>query len=275
MKRSEIQAIVSESPIAHYAAQLERLLRPAIHLGAAPERARVPVGACKIGGAPDMPPEFEWPRRDHMPLSFLIQINLNEVKPYDLENWLPYSVMLYFFCATDEVPWGYPDEHEACRVYYYGGDMRRIVSTKPPRDLSHEAQFPEIALAPELTYTLPACTEELELIAPEFYQQLTEEECDAYLDLCSGLEPYPRHWMLGYHTPIQSSANIEAIQNMHELPYEQASACAQEMVLLLQLDSDESADMMWGDVGILYFWIHQDDLAARRFENTWLVLQCF
>ncbi|GIV07835.1 MAG: hypothetical protein KatS3mg017_1037 [Fimbriimonadales bacterium] len=275
MELSEALTIVSKSSIARYAAQLERLLRPTIYLRPVSEQESVPVGACKIGGVPDMPSEFEWPRRDNTPLSFLLQINLSAVKPYDLENWLPNSGMLYFFCATDEVPWGYPDEREAWRVYYYDGDMRRIVSTKPPRDLPHEAQFPEIALAPELTYTLPACTEELEWIAPEFYQQLTEEECDAYLDLCSDLQPYPRHWMLGYHTPIQSPANIEAIQNMHEQPYEQASACAQEMVLLLQLDSDESADMMWGDMGILYFWIHQDDLAGRRFENTWLVQQCY
>jgi uncharacterized protein YwqG len=275
MELSEVRAMVSESPIAHYAAQLERLLRPAICLRTVPEQESVPVGACKIGGVPDMPPEFEWPRRDDTPLSFLAQINLSEVKPYDLENLLHDSGMLYFFCATDEVPWGYPEEREAWRVYYYDGDIRRIVSTAPPRDLPREAQFPEIALEPELIYTLPDATEELEFIAPEFYQQLTEAECDAYRALRSALEPYPCHWMLGYHSEIQSPANIEAVQQMYGLSYEQASARAQEMVLLLQFDSDEDADMMWGDAGILYFWIHQDDLAARRFENTWLILQCY
>lgn len=32
--------------------------------------------------------------------------------------------------------------------------------------------------------------------------------------------------------------------------------------------------MMWGDLGRLYFWIRDDDLAARRFEKAWLILQC-
>ena len=31
---------------------------------------------------------------------------------------------------------------------------------------------------------------------------------------------------------------------------------------------------MWGDVGRLYFWIRDADLRARRFDATWLILQC-
>lgn len=44
--------------------------------------------------------------------------------------------------------------------------------------------------------------------------------------------------------------------------------------LLLQVDSDDDAGMMWGDSGLLYFWIRKDDLAARRFERVWCVMQC-
>mgnify|MGYP002870201319 CR=1 FL=1 len=44
--------------------------------------------------------------------------------------------------------------------------------------------------------------------------------------------------------------------------------------LLLQIDSEEELGMMWGDCGRLYFWITEDDLAARRFGKAWLILQC-
>jgi uncharacterized protein YwqG len=44
--------------------------------------------------------------------------------------------------------------------------------------------------------------------------------------------------------------------------------------LLLQVDSDDAAGMMWGDSGLLYFWIRKDDLAARRFERVWCAMQC-
>ena len=44
--------------------------------------------------------------------------------------------------------------------------------------------------------------------------------------------------------------------------------------LLLQLDSCEDLGMMWGDMGLVYFWIRQEDLQARRFDRTWVILQC-
>ena len=44
--------------------------------------------------------------------------------------------------------------------------------------------------------------------------------------------------------------------------------------LLLQVDSNEDIGMMWGDCGRLYLWITDEDLAAKNFENSWLILQC-
>jgi uncharacterized protein YwqG len=44
--------------------------------------------------------------------------------------------------------------------------------------------------------------------------------------------------------------------------------------LLLQIDSEARAGMMWGDLGRIYFMIHKDDLRRRRFENVVLILQC-
>lgn len=45
-------------------------------------------------------------------------------------------------------------------------------------------------------------------------------------------------------------------------------------VLLAQFDSDEDADMMWGDSGALYWLIRPDDLAAGRFEKALFAWQC-
>ena len=49
---------------------------------------------------------------------------------------------------------------------------------------------------------------------------------------------------------------------------------ARNWVLLFQMDSDDNADMMWGDLGTLYFTIKKDDLAARRFDRVWFSWQC-
>ena len=44
--------------------------------------------------------------------------------------------------------------------------------------------------------------------------------------------------------------------------------------LLLQIDTDDDLGVMWGDGGILYAWIREEDARAGRFDRTWVVLQC-
>jgi uncharacterized protein YwqG len=50
-------------------------------------------------------------------------------------------------------------------------------------------------------------------------------------------------------------------------------SAANDWRLLLQLDSDPMADFGWADSGRLYFWIRKADLAAKRFDRCWLILQ--
>ena len=44
--------------------------------------------------------------------------------------------------------------------------------------------------------------------------------------------------------------------------------------MLAQIDSDDDAGWMWGDVGAVYFAMRRQDLAEREFDRAWLVLQC-
>jgi uncharacterized protein YwqG len=44
--------------------------------------------------------------------------------------------------------------------------------------------------------------------------------------------------------------------------------------LLLQIDTDNEAGMMWGDTGMLYFWIREQDARAGDFSKVWMVSQC-
>ncbi|GAA3863204.1 DUF1963 domain-containing protein [Streptomyces sedi] len=70
---------------------------------------------------------------------------------------------------------------------------------------------------------------------------------------------FPPHWDLEEFTP--DNPHLGDIQ-----------AEAARWRLLLQLDSDEDAEMEWGDAGILYWLMTDDDLAAHRFDHarfTW------
>lgn len=45
--------------------------------------------------------------------------------------------------------------------------------------------------------------------------------------------------------------------------------------LLLQIDSDDDTGMMWGHAGRIYYWIREQDLMVRVFDEAWLILQCY
>ena len=94
-----------------------------------------------------------------------------------------------------------------------------------------------------------------------------------------------RNKMFGWPNLVQGSIFEEAqyvtggldMSGRSELDREKAKSLEtgiKDWVLLFQMDSDDNADMMWGDLGTLYFVIKKDDLAARRFDRIWFSSQC-
>ena len=52
---------------------------------------------------------------------------------------------------------------------------------------------------------------------------------------------------------------------------------AQRWQLLFQLDSlgNDEFELMFGDCGRIYFYITKEDLKQKRFDRSWLILQCY
>ncbi|MCK4873987.1 MAG: DUF1963 domain-containing protein [Phycisphaerales bacterium] len=96
----------------------------------------------------------------------------------------------------------------------------------------------------------------------------------------------PRHQIGGYPAPIQSPCmDMECQLASHGLycgdatGYQDARAVglgsgASDWRLLLQMDSDDDLDAMWGDEGMVYFWVRAEDASKGDFDNAWLILQC-
>ena len=71
---------------------------------------RVLFCASKWWGDPDMPENMEYPvieveedgEKFDYPLTFVCQINCEDIAPFDPEGLLPHEGMLYFFAALDE-----------------------------------------------------------------------------------------------------------------------------------------------------------------------------
>ena len=93
---------------------------------------------------------------------------------------------------------------------------------------------------------------------------LSWDESHAYLDVRGGIDQgVPiEHRLLGWPDPVQN-AEMELECQRATARIDRDWSATEEWRLLLQLASDDDVGMMWGDVGLLYFWIRDPDLAAR------------
>ena len=87
------------------ASVLEEFSAPSVAFSLEP-KSEIQVGQSKLGGAPDLPKEFEL-KSGPATIDFLLQINLAEASPFDQTESLPKSGLLSFFYDLKEQPWGY------------------------------------------------------------------------------------------------------------------------------------------------------------------------
>lgn len=244
------------------------------------------LGVSKLGGLPDLPKGTEWPIWEDMPLAFIAQIKLSDIAAYDAEKALPHFGMLYFFYNAEEQPEGYnPADHGAWKVIYYNGDLSLLERTAAPLTLLEDSRFKACGLRFTTEVTVPNYES---LYIEEL--RLAEEEQNLLWNLLLQSEEFQQedeisHRLLGHPNQIQGEMQLDCQLASYGLycsdstGYEDPRAAelksgAMDWQLLLQVDSEEAAGMMWGDVGRIYYWIRKQDLKACKFDHVWLVLQC-
>jgi uncharacterized protein YwqG len=265
-----------EQGIEEHLDYLKSLRTPAIAMSASAEAKR-----SRIGGLPLLPDGVPWPEWKNKPLSFLCQIDLNEIPDACERHGLPDSGMLFFFYSQEQDTWGFDPKDE--------GSWRVVYATSPgstpraaPDGLDQAFVYMEKAVAFNHLETYPDGQDDRVGAL-----NLSDRQSDQYVELCSGVfEDGPRHHLFGYPSPVQGNdMELECQLVSHGLycgdPSGYRHQRAKELeagrcdwVLLLQLDTDDDAGMMWGDCGMLYFWIRKDDLARGHFDKCWMILQC-
>ncbi len=74
----------------------------------------------------------------------------------------------------------------------------------------------------------------------------------------------------------RNPATGESIPSKEDEPLlEKAEGAMQDWHSLFQVDSEQSAGILWGDMGRLYYLIRGDDLRSRTFENVWMEFDCY
>lgn len=310
------------------AGELRALYRPSIRLLATPVEDDLPVGVSKFGGHPDLPDGVDWPTTQilcprpsegflkahpnerRLPedgiihLSFVGQINLKEIQPFDRESQLPKSGLLSFFYnpqvfASDTDPGsssGIQDHMTGYRYDLFGWDHLanwQVLFTDSDPSVLRRREFPNtlyeaIQYNPNcLTFRVENCLPSLETSyfprpeSDDGHIKLTQEEWETYRALRYDLRAnLGIHQMLGCADQWAATTDEESYWRWRdhlfpELPPEEALSTAERNTeaasirLLLQVNTFDDTAEWWGRGGTLYFFIRECDLRACNFSKVW------
>jgi len=221
------------------------------------------------------------------PLAFLAQFDCASLAPLDREGLLPKTGLLSFFYELGSQRWGYDPKDAGCaRVYWFDGAP--LAPAGFPVDLPEDFRLPELAAelsagvdAPDFQDACPALGYDW---TANDYRYFDAARRELGLDYPANLSK-----LLGWPDIIQNNMTLECelVSRGHYLggkwesvPLEERDQLRKPSVegwqLLFQLDTVESGgfELMFGDCGRIYFYIRNEDLAARRFDRVWLIQQC-
>jgi len=266
------------------ARKLGALLLPAVRLSSrrVAQESEVPIGASRLGGTPDLKPGFSWPSWKDRPQSFVGQVNLADVARYSFCSRLPASGLLSFFYDQDQQTWGFDPKDRGSWLVHFEPDPSLLERHASAGGASSPSAFPASTVEASELQTLPAVD------SPHVSDLgLKPEELDAYAQVLDQAQrpTGAAHQLLGHASPVQGDMQLECQLVSHGLycgdptgytdPRAQAlKARAKDWRLLMQIDTDDDGGLMWGDCGRLYFWITDDALQRRAFDECWMILQC-
>jgi len=257
----------------------------------------IPVG--RFGGAPDVPPDFVWPYFETAsyyddtvkprPLTFLAQFDCSALAPLDADGLLPHEGILSFFYETDSQPWGYDPNDEGCARAFWFPDKTALEPAAFPADMEEYFRFPSLPIRGRMERRFPGY-DDAGVAAGKAEGELNWKAFETAYSMTAGKQEtdWPAHRLLGWPDIIQSNMTVECelvsrgynLGGGQKIPKEQIREAEETSLenwrLLLQLDTIQQGrfSLDFGDCGRVYFYIRTEDLAARRFDRVWLVLQC-
>ncbi|WP_254705486.1 YwqG family protein [Streptomyces vilmorinianum] len=234
-----------------------------------------------------MPAIAEWPVWEgHGPLSFVASIDCARLPTAALDIDLPEAGTLLFFYFDGQLDDGealvLAEDRESwagARVLYVAAE-EEVAERGAPAGLKG---YPVVTLAArvEMTAAEPWHPSVRAAFAPgaPLGNRYGHPVCSqGFLDALWEFDDEVGHQIGGHAHSVQNPVEIEIAEAVldGEVSWDdpRLSEEAGNWVLLAQFDSEDAADMMWGDAGALYWLIRPEDLAERRFERAMFTWQC-
>lgn len=207
----------------------------------------------QFGGNPYFMEGMEWPKsKDGVPLDFIFQVFANA------DTQLPNDIkLIQLFYNHEKFPQQTADDGWEVSIFTELNTRKHIELEKPP-GLSDKPYCP-ISFEPELS--LPDW-ESLQVYHPEIAglieQFNPDEPSEVYNSLCEKLVDhcYYQTQLGGYPRWVQHEAAPKDSRGI-------------SMPLLFQVDSEDSAGLMWGDLGMVYLFYNKTD------GQIWMELQSY
>lgn len=224
----------------------------------------------KLGGLPLVGDDFEWPRSGGgKPLTFLAQLGLDEIRACRGPDWLPATGILCLFATPGGV-----DGPASWRVVY---------QLEPPAD--RLGAGPAGAVLGERALVMRAVPAYPSLNWLGAGEDLGSDGAE---EVYRGFgEPSAGHRIGGYPAEMQDepmalSCELGLAGDVRD-PYqayperkqrERANLSARrKWRLLIQLESDPTLGMHWGDGGRLWFFVREADARRADFSKVWALSQ--
>lgn len=264
MRRIMLDDLIKKHKMDAFAEKIHAAVQPCFVGSTSLEAAK--LGDSKAGGLPHVPPGFEWPSFKEQPLEFVAQINCRDVP----DSFLPPDGLLSFFydnrhCGFSESERGY------FRIFFWPQLDGLHIATAP--QIVHKRMWGLLKTKPEpRIYRETKLNFKADFSLPELeragIQTQDEAEADAFYEMRAELLGSRFVQMGGYPDPVQNDGIEEGISEILNC------GPPSKWILVLEVSYDKNTDMMWGDAGSIYYFVHADDLKAHKFENAWLEMQC-
>ena len=249
-----------------YEEELKKTLKPFIKIETIPE-SKPKIYESKFGGNPYLPKNTEHPiEPSGVPMILLAQINFEEVPEF--QN-MPQKGMLQFFISPiedEDIYYGLdldnPTIQEHFKVVYHENvitDENLLVTDfsymdKYGIDYEIAPVSTEVSIKFKLnTQPITATDYRFEQLVEsnKVFKQLWDDE-DA--SDCHYEEFYGGHQIEGYSSFTQTDPR-------------EAEELQKYDIMLLQIDTDDEVDIMFGDAGIANFFIKSEDLKNLNFKD--------
>jgi len=251
-----------------YRSQIETTIKSYIKITAKPENNLTPWQS-KFGGTPYFPKGQQYPKDSKgKPLFLLAQINFAELPR--LEPFPPHGILQFYIADNDLYGLQFEDmiKQENFRICYFSEifkDAGRLVT-----DFSFlpSSTFLPVSRQCSLAFELnqqPISAYDYQFEANIFNNRNFPEPRENFYEFLDNYEKLFRadgHKLGGYPYFTQSDPRWnEKYKSM-------------DLKLLLQVDTDSNANIMWGDAGVANFFIMESDLKKSVFSEVMYNWDC-